>query len=733
MRRDRLRAVLTFCLTLLLAQIASAAAPQAAAPQATPPAGFTDQLVASVVNVPTSLAFTPDGRILVTDKDGRLRVVSNALLSGATPAVSVALDMSQTNRVCNNSERGLLGVAVDPAFGSGANRYIYLYYTYNKFNQTASNCNSNTSSIPVNRVGRFVLQDNNTVALASETLLIDNIPSNNANHNAGDLQFGKDGYLYISVGDGGCDIHFLGDTSKCGGNNAAARDPSYLLGKILRIKPDGGIPDDNPFRASGVACALTGRNTQAKPCQETFAVGLRNPFRIAMDPGASGTRFFINDVGQDLWEEIDEGAAGADYGWNSCEGNHLRNQSGACPAGNGYTGAVFDYRHGTTSGIFVGCNSITGGAFVPAGVWPAAYSGAYIFGDYGCGKLYSLSPAGAGASASEFVSGAGGVTALAFGPYNGTQALYYTTFNGGGQLRRVVYTSGANRAPSAVIGASPSAGDPPLTVTFSAAGSSDPDLDPISYSWDFGDGAPAGGGAGVTHIYQSTGTYTATLTVSDGKGGAGSASRRIDVGNLAPQPQILAPDAAGRYAVGQPVVLTGRASDREDGTLAGDRLSWRALLHHDQHTHPYLPPTAGLSATLTFPAPENLAAAANSYLEVFLSATDSRGLTTTITRTLLPRTVDVALATQPAGLDLTANGDALAAPRTLTSWEGYQIALAAAPLQRGQGGQLLIFTGWADGSPEAARLITTPAAPVSYTANYAPARLSFLPVVVGPP
>jgi glucose/arabinose dehydrogenase len=721
---NRFRSALAFCLACLLTQIVTAAAPQA-----TPPDGFDDQLVMAVANVPTSMAFTPDGRILVTDKDGKLRVISNALLSGATPTATIAIDMSLTNRVCNNSERGLLGVAVDPAFGTGDNRFIYLYYTFNKFSQTASNCSTNNSSTPVNRVGRFVLQDSNTVALASETILIDNIPSNNANHNAGDLQFGKDGYLYITVGDGGCDIRFLGDTSKCGGNNAVARDQSYLLGKILRIKPDGGLPGSNPFSATGVACALTGRNTQSKPCQETFAFGLRNPFRMAMDPSASATRFFINDVGQDKWEEIDEGAIGADYGWNICEGKHLRNQTTVCPfAANGYTDALFDYVHGAASGIFTGCNSITGGAFVPEGVWPAQYSGVYIFGDYGCGKLYSLTSAGGSYSAGEFVTGVGGVTELDFGPYNGTQALYYITFNGGGQLRRIVYTSSANRSPNAVIGADPTAGDPPLKVTFSASGSSDPDLDPLTYSWSFGDGTPDGAGASVSHTYQNTGTYTATLTVGDGRGGSGTAARRIDVGNLAPQPQITAPAPDGRFAVGQQIVLTGRASDREDGALAGDRLSWRALLHHDQHTHPYLAPTAGLSATLNFPAPENLLAAETSYLEVFLTAADSKGLTTTVTETLLPRRVAITLATEPAGLSLTANGDAVSAPRTVTSWEGYQIALSAPLLQPDQSGQLLLFTGWGD-TPDAARLITTPAAPATFTANYAPARQLFLPVI----
>ncbi|HEU4327138.1 MAG TPA: PQQ-dependent sugar dehydrogenase [Roseiflexaceae bacterium] len=722
MRTIFARVALACCVALLTAQIVTAAVPLG-----TPLAGFEDTLVASISS-PTGFAFTPDGRILVTQQTGRMRVIRNATLSGTTPQIIQALDLSQTNRVCTNSERGLLGVAVDPDFGISNNRWIYLYYTYNKFGQTANACNTNNSTTPVNRVSRFRLEDNDTVALASEQILLDNIVSNNGNHNGGDLKFGHDGNLYVSIGDAGCDIHFLGDLSKCAGNNAAARDRSYLLGVIARIAPDGSVPADNPYATTGEPCRATGRNTAGKPCRETFAWGLRNPFRIAMDPNASGTRFFINDVGQDRWEEIDESKAGVDYGWNICEGKHLRNQDTACPAAaNSYTNPVFEYRHDTNSGLFVGCNSITGGAFVPNGVWPAAYTGVYLFGDYGCGKIFSITPNGSGGyTAANFVTNVGGAIGLEFGPYNGTQALYYTTYGSGGQLRRVFYQSGANRSPTAQMSATPDSGDVPLEVEFSASGSSDPDSDPLTYSWNFGDGHFAVGGLNVSHTYEITGTYTATLAVSDGKGGSNMASKRIDVGNLAPEAQILTPGTDLRYAVGQQLVLTGSATDREDGTLAGDKLSWEVLLHHDDHTHPYFPATKGLSVTITAPQPEALNATETSYLEVILTATDSRGLTSTITRTLLPRLVNITLESQPAGAQFVVNGDTITAPRTLVSWENYQLSIATPPIQTGADGRPLIFTGWSDGAGSQ-RDITTPGSPATYTAVFAPAQKTFLP------
>jgi glucose/arabinose dehydrogenase len=269
------------------------------AASATLPSGFEDQLVAST-SKPTALAFMPDGRMLVATQPGQLRIYKNGQLL-QTPALDIS------SNICANSERGMLGVAVDPNFST--NKYVYLYYTYNKFGVCPTNQPTNANN-PVNRVSRFVMSGD-IVDPATEQVLIDNIPSPNGNHNAGDLSFGKDGYLYSTVGDGGCDYN--GD-SGCAGVNDASRDQHVLLGKVLRITSDGGIPSTNPYTGTSSArCNLTGRTDPGKTCQETFAWGLRNPFRFAFDPNATGTRFFINDVGQNAWEEVDQGRAGADY------------------------------------------------------------------------------------------------------------------------------------------------------------------------------------------------------------------------------------------------------------------------------------------------------------------------------------------------------------------------------------------------------------------------------------
>ncbi len=150
-------------------------------------------------------------------------------------------------------------------------------------------------------------------------MLLDNIPSVSGNHNAGDIHFGKDGYLYVTIGDSGCD--YTG-ASACGMWNNAATYRNALVGKVVRITADGEIPIDNPHQGPGTSrCNLTGRTIPGDWCQEIFATGLRNPFRFAFDDDAPTTRFFINDVGQDHWEEINQGAPGADYGWNQREGH----------------------------------------------------------------------------------------------------------------------------------------------------------------------------------------------------------------------------------------------------------------------------------------------------------------------------------------------------------------------------------------------------------------------------
>ena len=668
------------------------AGPVSAAPVA--PAGFTDELVADVPQ-PTALAFTPDARMLVATQPGKLRVYANGSLL-AEPALDLA------GSVCTNSERGMLGVAVDPEFVS--NDYVYVYYTTSE----TGGCK--------NRVARYVLSYSNVATF--DRVLIDAIPSPGGNHNGGDLHFGKDGYLYVSVGDGGTD--YAGGGSA--GANDAARDPHVLLGKILRVTRDGTIPETNPYRGAGSArCNVTGRTDAGKKCQETFASGLRNPFRIAFDPTAPGTRFFVNDVGQNAWEEIDEGRAGADYGWNVREGfcangttTNCRTVPGATVAG--MTDPVHSY--GRSLGA-----SITGGAFVPNGVWPAAgYDGAYLFADYVSGKIFKLLPSGSGYARTEFVTGMGSssATSLTFGPHGGTQSLYYTSYANGGDVRRISYTAAtANRTPTAAVAAAPSSSDP-LTVDFDGSGSTDPDGDALTYLWDFGDGSTATTTAPTTtHAYAAAGSYTATLKVRDAGGlNSAPAQTTVNPGDAAPAPTITAPAAGLLFQVGQEITLSGGATDDEDGPVPDASLSWEVIRHHnDSHTHPYFSGT-GNNLTFAAPPPEDLAATgAGNYLEIRLTATDSGGNSRIVSQKIQPRRVNVAFKSSPRNRPhVEVNGGKVDTPKTLVSWEGYELNVNA-PARQVVGERTYAFASWSDGGP-AAHAIKTPAASATYTATF---------------
>jgi glucose/arabinose dehydrogenase len=702
--------VLSASLMLLLFQAKPAAA-------TTLPPGFEDQLVASPNDDPIALAPTPDRRMLVALKNqGKILVIDKDGQMLQTPALDIK------SKLCSKTDSGLLGVAVDPNFFT--NHYVYIYYTYNKHGVCPLEDPTNPLN-PVNRVSRFVMSGN-TLDPSTETVLIDNI-SSVVRHNAGDLNFGKDGYLYATVGDGGQD--YAGDSGG-GGRNDASRDTHILLGKVLRVTRNGQIPPSNPFTgASSEPCGINGgdgRTDPGKHCQETFAWGLRNPYRFAFDPDASDTRFFIGDVGENFWEEIDEGKAGADYGWNLCEGTHdnpARSGSVNCSA-DPYTPPVFEYGH-----VETGCEAAISGAFVPDGFWPASYNDRFLFGDFVCNKILQLTPkAGGGFTMSEFATGVPGPgpIEMTFGPYGSGQAFYYSTLANNGEIHRIVYVGeDANLTPTASVETTgPNYGPTPLTVNFDGSASQDPDGDtPLTYLWNFGDGtAPEETSTPTTsHTYTTTPTdsYTAELRVRDARGAVSAPDTvKIFPGNGQPEPTINSPAATKLFRVGEQITLQGSATDPQDGQLSGTALSWEVRQWHDgNHYHPFASGT-GSNLTITTPGPEDglRTTGPGNYLEIVFTATDSKGLSKTITQELQPNRVNVTLDTNPGGLSLEANSEAFAAPRTILSWEGYKLNVNA-PSPQNLSGTTYVFDSWSDGQGQNHDIVTG-TTPSTYTATF---------------
>ena len=223
--------------------------------------------------------------------------------------------------------------------------------------------------------------------------------------------------------------------------------------------------------------------------------------------------------------------------------------------------------------------------------------------------------------------------------------------------------------------------------------------------------------------------------MDDGRGGVGTTSVRIDAGNNPPAPAISSPASSHRFYVGESIMLDGSATDPEDGALPATALTWEVIRHHDTHTHPFLPPTSGNGLQITAPAPEDISATTTTYLEIMLTATDSRGLSQTVSQEVRPRLVDLMFDTVPTGLRLEIAGSSIVAPTTVTSWEGWQIPVNA-PDQVDSSGQGTTFVSWSD-SGTRAHEVPTPQAPATYTATFTqryarpqgatPTRLSLAP------
>ena len=413
--------VLAIAPTLTSSTVVLPARPVGAAPLPVeaPPFGFTDAAVASVP-APVAVRSMPDGSVAVLGKAGTVHLIRGGSLV-TPPALTLA-------GVCSNNERGLLGIAADAAFTT--NGYVYLYFT------------RVDASLPggcANRVSRFTLTGN-TIDPASETVLVDKISSVAGNHNGGDLEIGKDGYLYISVGDAGANPRGATATTP------AAQDLSLLNGKILRVDPaTGGAAPGNPFTGAGTESCRVRGNTPTTPlttCQEIYSYGLRNPWRFAFDPNASGVRFFINDVGQSTREEVDDGIIGANYGWTSREGVCPTGQNPPCaPAPAGLTDPLTDYPRSVGQ-------YITGGAFVPNGYWPPQYDGAYLFGDGGSGGIWVRTADGVVDYAAPFAS-AVGVSDMAFVLESGGLSLYYVVSSSStNSVRKITFPTQVVPTPS---------------------------------------------------------------------------------------------------------------------------------------------------------------------------------------------------------------------------------------------------------------------------------------------
>lgn len=354
-----------------------------------------------VFDRPIVLTHAGDGsnRVFVAEQKGRLMVFPN---DPEVEEAGVFLDIR--DRVVykdNQNEEGLLGFAFHPKYRE--NGQIFLYYT-------------TTSAPHTSVVSRFRVSkdDANRVDPATEEEIL-RIPQPYWNHNGGTIAFGKDGYLYIALGDGGS-----GNDPDGNGQNLLT-----LLGSILRIDVDHrdegkayAIPKDNPFIDHDVVINRKGQTKKALP--EIYAYGLRNVWRMSFDRETG--KLWAADVGQNLWEEINIITRGGNYGWNIREARHWFRPDGNDGDRPELIDPVWEYHHDIGK-------SITGG-HVYRGKRVPELQGKYVYADYVTGLLWALEYTGESSATNYSLTG-DKLPVMSFGEDEAGEVYYMTTF---GQL-----------------------------------------------------------------------------------------------------------------------------------------------------------------------------------------------------------------------------------------------------------------------------------------------------------
>ena len=646
--------------------------PGEAAPELPPGFALIQVLGSGLVELPVAMAVAPDGRIFVTEQKGSVRVIKhNQLLP--TPFLTLQVHFF--------SERGMAGITFDPDFA--VNGYVYVYYS------------AMTPTIH-NRLSRFTANGDQAVP-GSEVVLLD-LPTLGASgfHNGGALKFGRDGKLYVAVGE----------------NNIATNSQSLFtpLGKLLRINGDGTIPTSNPFyhQTTGVNRAI-------------YALGFRNPFSFDFQPGTG--RLFVNDVGFSQWEEVNEVVAGGNYGWPTYEGVS-RDPSFQSP--------VVAYLHPPDPLS----SAITGGVFYnPAtNQFPAHYVGKYFFVDgytqwlrYLDLETYSASeyrtnlaglPVYSNYRVSEFATQLTGVPlGFTLGPEG---AIYYTAHHGGGiykieysgQLAPQIGTPPAGQLAAVGYPASFSVaayGEQPLTYQWQRRSAGAPDFTvipaAISPTYAIGSVALVDNGAQFRCVVANgvavTESLPATLTVTS---------------DPPPVATILTPAAGATFSAGDVLSFTGQATDGPNGELPPSALSWSMDIHHLSHTHPFLAVTNGFRSH-SIAVPTLLEPDDRIWLRLHLTAVDAAGLSHSVYRDILPVKATVTLATEPPGLRLRWDGGPVATPTNILVVAGVLHDLAADP--QVIDGQVFQFSSWSDGGA-AAHPLNAPAVNTTYTAVFTP-------------
>nr|WP_240929329.1 carbohydrate-binding protein [Streptomyces coryli] len=715
-----------------------------AQPAAIPAADYQQvQLATGAAEIGEAMSLTvlPDRSVLHTARDGTVR------FTDAAGNTKVAGKLA----VYTHDEEGLQGIAADPGFAS--NRHVWVYYSP-KLNTPAGDAPTSGSAADFEpykghlNLSRFTLKADGTLDLASEKVTLE-VANDRGQccHVGGDIDFDKNGNLYLTTGDDTNPFESSGYTPI---DERADRNPQFdaqrssgntndLRGKLLRIKPtaDGGytVPAGNLF-APGTA----------KTRPEIYAMGFRNPFRMSVDK-PTGT-VYLGDYGPDAGTtnasrgpsgqvEFDRITAPGNYGWPYCTGtNSAAETYTEYTFPSGPSGAKYDCAGGATNNsprntgqsklpaaksswiryggdagsppeFGSGSESPMGGEVYryDAGSsstvkFPQSLDGRYFATEYGRKwiKAVTVNADGSPGTIEDFPWSGTQIIDSDFGPDGALYVLDYGTGGGNQALYRIEYLGGANRNPVAKAAADKTSGQAPLAVKFSSAGSSDPEGGALTYSWDFGDGTKSTE-ANPSHTYTANGTFKPTLTVKDPQGLTGTASLVVTVGNTAPTVTLKTPANGALFAFGDTVPFTITASDPEDGQIDCSKVKLTYLLGHDSHEH-QITSTTGCSGTLTVPKDGEHDAAANLYGVFDASYTDAGGLTGHSKNVLQPRHRQAEHFTGQSGVQLASHAPAEGGKTVGYTDDGDWIAFKPYELSKANGISARVSSGGAGGKLE---------------------------------
>jgi len=633
------------------------------------PDGFVGSTIITDLVNPVGMELGPDGRIYVLDgrSDRRISVIDEA---NGTRSTWLELPGAE------NVEMGVHGITWHPDFANEP--YVYVSYI-------ATATDTAPQRYELNRYE--VVGDDPVESSKSTIFTINDWNPGQKLHQGGDLAFGADGKLYWALGD------------RVTTNNVQSF--TSFAGKLLRLNDDGSIPADNPFVEE-----TTGKR------QAIYALGLRNPWRVETRPSTGD--LYISSVGPQTWEELDVAAAGVNYGWPIVSGPSTD------PA---YTNAAWSYPH-VVDGAPLGC-AITGGAFMPETTTnPVIPGGSMLIGDH-CFGWIDIVDVDAGTS-TRFTDGLERLIDIVIDPTTG--AIYYLDReydhdddNQSGGIGRIDYN------PSATLSISTQPQDVTSSTgrdaTLSVEASGQP---PVSYQW-FRDGAQIDGETSatltLTDLTVADSGASFSVTVSDAASTVTSESAIVTVApNESPVLTIDAPVGETLWTAGDTISYSGSAVDPEDGTLPDSALTWDIVFHHNTHTHPFIDGVEDVSSG-TFVIPTTGETAPDIWYRVYLTATDTQGVSSTIFRDIFPITAQITIDSTPSGATLLLDSQPIVTPYTFTGVAGIDRELEA-PSQQDIAGQALGFDSWSGGQNDSFTLVT-PGEDTTITATYLPIDASF--------